>query len=453
MKITAFLFTLAAASRTDGVRGYDASTAHASSDHTTSESAADHHLNGKGAMNGGGHLNDGYDADLDGNLIHKDNIRADGQYSSHRNQTTRYPTPAPTNKHDAFDNMHDGSYNATGNTTVIDEQVDTTEKISNMPTKSPTKYPTKTQEALIGGADENKHYAAKCTATVQSASNGGGDLTTAFVKPVGWVGAGPGKDFCNIWKCVADSDNVFHSGNLTGHFTKQVRQCSIEAYASSFCSHTTCTFENNTESPNTKVIMVHSDHREEVGGYHKCGFAKHGFQGGSEDNEMAEHHTAATADGARTANRPACDCICFGLNDTASTDPFTGQPIVPTTISSVYDGLRRQDQDDFTRNLGYVNNTQYDGRDVQGHTDDTTSHGAANSFDATYNSNNFYSSHTHHSSADEQDSFSNSNHNQNSMNGRKDTDNYVSENTPHTQYNENDHDYTGNKVAHLHIDS
>merc|ERR1712072_1424688 len=125
MKITALLFTLAAASRTDGVRGYDAS------------------------------------------IIHDDNIRADGQYGSHRNQTTRYPTPAPTNEQDAFNNMHDGTYNSTGNTTAIGEQTD----VDDMPTFAPTSFPTKTEEAHIGGDDENKHYAAKCTATIQSASN------------------------------------------------------------------------------------------------------------------------------------------------------------------------------------------------------------------------------------------------------------------------------------------
>jgi hypothetical protein len=341
MKITAFLFTLAAASRTDGVRGYDASTAHADSDHTTSESVADHHLNGAGD---GGIANSATDP----NLIHTENIRPDGQYGSHRNQTTRFPTPAPTNKHDAFGNMHNSSLiNSTGDTTVIDEQTG----VSDMPTASPTKFPTKDQSDTDGKG------------TV--CSDGAG-----FSRPVGWVGAGPGDQFCNVWKCNPGK-TAFTQGNHEdnqGHFSKQVRVCSVEEHDYTFCSHTTCSFAANNFSQGKLVINVHSDHREETGGNHTCGYAKHGIANNADgaagiyQQDMGSHITSATR-GAQTATRPECDCVCYGP--------------------------KRQNATNFARVL---NNLRVMPGNEAG-TDETTNNNHA--YDTANNHNNFYSKHSH----------------------------------------------------------
>jgi len=406
MKITALLFTLAASARTDGVRGYDyAQRANNTiNDHRDADGALvdgnDHHLNGAGT-GGGGHLEDGYDADADANLIHKDNIRADGQYGSHRNQTTRYPTPAPTAKHDAFNNMHNGSLASTGNTTVIDEQVDTAEKISNMPTKQPTAFPTKDQSDADGKGTE-------CT---------DGD----FTRPVGWVGAGPGNQYCNVWKCNPGK-TTFSKGtdaDNQGHFSKQVRRCHIQDNEDSvnFCSHTTCSFAAINLTVPTNVIKVRSDHRETVGGYHKCGLAQHGMQGGHQNNSMGEHldNTDHSPDG-----RPACDCICYGMNETGN-DSY-GNPHVPANLRLT--APRRQDVAGFVRALNQT-------RVVADDHDPTINSGT---YDTAHNSNNFYSKH--------------------SNNGAYTTSTIeASLQGQATTYSENDHDYAGERVAHKHVNS
>merc|ERR1711865_1085093 len=106
-------------------------------------------------------------------------------------------------------------------------------------------------------------------------------------KPVGWVGAGPGKNYCNIWKCNPTNKGKANGKFMKGTFAAQVKQCSIEEHGRDFCSHTSCTFGGSPA-----VIQVHSDHREEVGGFHKCGFSLHAK--------------------ARGSKRPGCDCICSG---------------------------------------------------------------------------------------------------------------------------------------------
>jgi len=113
-------------------------------------------------------------------------------------------------------------------------------------------------------------------------------------KPVGWVGAGPGKNYCNIWKCNPTDGGKANRKFTKGTFKAQKKRCSIEEHGRDFCSHTSCTFSRvkTNSGKKTRVIRVHSDHREEVGGYHRCGFSKH-----------AE---------ARGKSRPACDCICHG---------------------------------------------------------------------------------------------------------------------------------------------
>jgi hypothetical protein len=153
-----------------------------------------------------------------------------------------------------------------------------------------------------------------------------------FVKPIGWVGAGKGNQFCNIWKCDQKGDGAA--------FTKQAKTCSIEEHGNSFCSHTSCTFETNTESGNVKVINVRSDHRETVGGYHKCGFARHAMQGGFQDNESGAHLDTDNKGG--NVNRPACDCICFGMDSNE----------VPAALRLT--APRRQDVSGFERTLNEI---------------------------------------------------------------------------------------------------
>jgi hypothetical protein len=218
-----------------------------------------------------------------------------------------------------------------------------------------------------------------CTSTVAWADG-------STTKPVGWVGAGPGADYCNIWKCEI-GESEFTEQDFTGTFRKQVRQCSIEEHGDSFCSHTSCTFSGSPE-----VIRVHSDHREEVGGFHKCGLSQHAL--------------------ARSADRPACDCICHGA--------------------------RRQDAAGFMRSMNEVrtaagtSNPGYGFRGVYGNHDATTDYDTPNDFDATHNSNNFYSKHSNngqyvHTNAAEA--------------ARTDT------------YNQKDQSYRGQQVAHVHIDN
>jgi hypothetical protein len=195
-----------------------------------------------------------------------------------------------------------------GNTDQIDAQGDLTE----MPTAFPTNYPTKTNFPTSG--------------------RGSNCVDGDFVKPIGWVGAGNGNQFCNIWKCDQKGDGAA--------FTKQAKTCSIEEHGSSFCSHTSCEFKTNTESGNVKVINVRSDHRETVGGYHKCGFARHAMQGGFQDNESGAHLDTDNKGG--NVNRPACDCICFGMDSNE----------VPAALRLT--APRRQDVSGFERTLNEI---------------------------------------------------------------------------------------------------
>lgn len=314
MKITAALFALAAAQH--GIEH-------------------DHHLNGAGIQ-----TND--------EVINQNNIRPDSQIGSNRNQVTRHPTPAPTSESDAFDNIQASAPPtvASGNTDQIDEQ----DALDTMPTVMPTSFPTKDQ------SDTDGKGTTCCEGT--------------FCRPVGWVGAGAGDQFCNVWKCNPNQSE-FSEGtdaNNNGHFSKQVRTCSVEEHNNyNFCSHTTCSFAANDYSGGKMVINVHSDHREETGGNHMCGYAKHSMA--NNDNgaagiyaqEMGSHITADTK-GAQSATRPSCDCVCFGA--------------------------RRQDADNFARVLNQARVMPGN----QAGTDETTNNNHA--YDTANNGNNLYSKHS-----------------------------------------------------------
>lgn len=206
------------------------------------------------------------------------------------------------------------------------------------------------------------------------------DDASGFKRPVGWVGAGPGAEFCNVWKCEDGSGGEFSEGNDTGfngpdaqaHFKRQKRKCSVEEHDYNFCSHTTCTFAVNDFSDNKKVINVHSDHREETGGNHTCGYAKAGFSNNEEgaagifDNEMGSHLNDNTEGVHRAGDGNACECVCYGA--------------------------RRQDADNFARVLNQmrvVENVTEGSEDTH---DETTNN---NDYDADNNHNNFYSKHYH----------------------------------------------------------
>merc|ERR1719456_84240 len=174
MKITALLFTLAAAANTD--------------DGSNDGIKYDHHLNTAGHAHGEapapGH--DEYDAataNADTNRIHDENIRPDGQYGSHRNQITRYPTKQPTAKSDAFDNMQndrDDPNTSRGDTDAIADQTG----VGAVPTKEPTAFPTKKNH---DGDSAGKWNTETDGQTIGSFCKDGD-----FERPVGWVGAGAG---------------------------------------------------------------------------------------------------------------------------------------------------------------------------------------------------------------------------------------------------------------------
>jgi len=355
----------------------------------TNDNVAHSHLNGAGIQ-------------TQDEVVHDLNIRPDGQKGSNFNQVTRAPSPAPSGDTDMHQAIHVDA-DETGNTDQIDEQTGP----GAIPTMEPTAFPTKDTASKDAG-DEN--FGTKC-------------CYNNICKPVGWVGAGFNEHYCNVWKCEVDKTD-FAQQNFVGTFRKQTKVCSVEEHGSSFCSHTTCTFETNADSGSRKVIMVHSDHKEEVGGMHQCGFSKH-------------------AD-ARGASRPGCDCICTGA--------------------------RRQDANDFQRQMQHISaasrtdgsdTTSYQYRGVVNGHDRTTNFDhtqTTSDFDANHNSNNFYSQHTNYNMVDTQGKFSNANAN---VAGGDGTTNGI-DTTTATQYNENDQQYQGEHnqygfhkkgVAHVHIDN
>lgn len=321
----------------------------------------DHHENGMGIQ-------------TQDEVVNEQNVRPDGQIGSNFNQVTRSPTIAPK------DQEHEDGNNQ-GDTEQIDEQDD----VISQPTVMPTSFPTK----------------------IQTTDKGSQCAFYGFKKPVGWVGSGPGKEYCNIWKCEKSTDKFTKGAPL---FKKSVRTCSVEEHGSDFCSHTTCTFETNKDSGSKKVIMVHSDHREEVGGRHQCGFSKHAA--------------------ARGAARPGCDCICSGN--------------------------RRQDANGFRRNMHEITSQysgkgiKHDARSVDMDHDETTN---GNNWDAQHNSNNFYSQHNNINRYDNPQHFANENANLDGGDGTTSGIKTHLQQFKATQQNQKDQAYFGANVAHLHIDN
>merc|ERR1740138_343583 len=105
-------------------------------------------------------------------IVNRANLNQDGKIQSHFNQITI--SPAPGTASEEFDGTHKDA-DKEGD---IDEQTSQTDRV-HQPTAQPTAFPTKDQSSAMGST---------CSF---------GD----FVKPVGWVGAGPGKYYCNVWKC------------------------------------------------------------------------------------------------------------------------------------------------------------------------------------------------------------------------------------------------------------
>jgi len=310
MKITALFVAFAAAADHTNINDRDSAL--------DTDGIAHSHLNGAGIQN-------------QNEVVHDLNIRPDGQKGSNFNQVTRAPSPMPSfdeNTHDSLDEaIHDGLHNddafEDGKTEQIKEQDDR----DAFPTKFPTQFPTKVTD------DQDGSF---CTSDV--AWNGG--ITT---RTVGWVGPGPGDQYCNIWKCEPGADALGNKdftekaeGSQTDFrgrpaFKKEKQTCSIHQYKGEVCSHTSCSFDTTEGSGTRKVVMVHSDHREEKGGEHMCGYSKH---------------------------TEGCTCICSGE--------------------------RKQDADNFARPLASAR--------VQAADHDETTDGT--DWDKVHNSNNFYSKHS-----------------------------------------------------------
>lgn len=284
---------------------------------------------------------------------------------------------------------------------------------------------------------------------------------------MGWVGNGPNQFYCNAWKCVKDAGTFIKSKglNANGNFKKQMQKCSIEHHMNpndpvdpvAFCSHTTCRFHEITDTSGTehKTIQVRADHKEENGGFHKCGVAKH---------EWAR----SMVDGVR---RPMCDCLCHG-NRRQDADNFqrTMHEISPLMgKEQKYCNPKLPLVEDFARCFSnaesgasccsqegstcYRNGANYYGqcrpspnanwsvnkaypqppsRTVEGDHDSTQD---ANTFDTDNNANNFYSQHDNVES------------NEANQAGQSRDDTTV------TQYNENDQSYEKERVSHYHEDT
>merc|ERR1712072_1362882 len=258
-------------------------------------------------------------------------------------QLTSAPTPSPSDDKVIHKELSKNSHTDDSKPDEIDEQ----NLDDAMPTKQPTAFPTKMTHNQKG---------SKCCAETEKGE---------FCKYVGWVGAGPGKDYCNVWKCEV--------GDSTFSMTK--KYCSVRDFNDkiTFCSHTTCTFVESEEAGTykvgdetitRKVIQVRSDHREEEGGHHTCGFSK----------KKKPH---------RREKRPACDCVCEGdrrqdaagfereINEFHTVGKKPKQPLVKV-------GKNKKGRNQNQNNKGH---------------DATTNLKSMKAWDEKFNTNNFYSSH------------------------------------------------------------
>merc|ERR1712072_405841 len=294
-------------------------------------------------------------------------------------QLTSAPTPSPSDDKVIHKELSKNSHTDDSKPDEIDEQ----NLDDAMPTKQPTAFPTKMTHNQKG---------SKCCAETEKGE---------FCKYVGWAGAGPGKDYCNVWKCEV--------GESTFSTTK--KYCSVPDFNDkiTFCSHTTCTFVESEEAGTykvgdetitRKVIQVRSDHREEEGGHHTCGFSK----------KKKPH---------RREKRPACDCVCEGdrrqdaagfereINEFHTVGKKPKQPLVKV-------GKNKKGRNQEAKKLK----------------DATTNLASNEAWDEKFNTNNFYSSHN------------------NAERKAKKAPNGVS------QYSEKDQSYVGGRtVAHPHYNT
>lgn len=128
------------------------------------------------------------------------------------------------------------------------EQLNEQDPLQAMPTSQPTSFPTKDTESLNHPLG---NFGTMCESSVAWA-----DGTTK--RPVGWVGAGPGADYCNVWKCEV-GQSAFTEQNFVGTFRKQKRTCSVEEHGTNYCSHTSCQFTASSSSSETKICDFESD--------------------------------------------------------------------------------------------------------------------------------------------------------------------------------------------------
>jgi hypothetical protein len=400
----------------------------------------------------------------DSAVINPDNIRPDGQVGSHRNQVTRFPTVAPTalefrksnhaagcimpfkvQKIDWVGGPSNWHYNQCANwrreginyaecprvgmEPVVKSVVTFKE---NKPFKSSSKGSklylsqssklvlTKGSNMIIGGCKYSKDSnldkkvapimptqfpttfptkaADQDVACVSSVAFHDGTYT----RKMGWAGAGPGANYCNLWRCVRDTYGLHQ-----GIFKKTSRVCGIDAksHKGQFCSHTTCEFNSNAATPyGKKVVTVKHDHKERHGGRHHCIYGK-------------DPNTGARAPSAEESfiHIDDCACLCFGA--------------------------RRQDAPGFTRQMHqlkkadnplslsddrYVEKRMVDRFDLE-----TTLQNSVE-FDAKHNKVHHYSQHSHTTSTE------------------ANPDGLSRDDTVVTQYNENDQSYDGKLVAHYH---
>jgi len=244
-------------------------------------------------------------------------------------------------------------------------------KYDSMPSNTPTQFPTKVND---------NEYGSFCTSTVAFPDG-------KYTKNVGWVGAGPGSDYCNVWKC-----EVGQTTFSDGIFKKQARVCSIDAHKhkGNYCSHIKCKYAK-TPTSSGKVLTVDHDHKEKHGGSHTCVYS-------------TNPHTNQSGKPAHLLDD--CACLCYGD--------------------------RRQDKKGFKREINDISSqfTVSDSRFVdQNH--ESTAHATTNFEQSGQNLNNFYSKHTN-------------------IDGEKNPEGLSRKDDFVSQYNENDHAYNGQLLAHYH---
>jgi hypothetical protein len=191
-----------------------------------------------------------------------------------------------------------------------------------------------------------------------------------------------------VWKC-----EVGQTTFSDGIFKKQARVCSIDAHKhkGNYCSHIKCKYAKTPTSSGKPVLTVDHDHKEKHGGSHTCVYS-------------TNPHTNQSGKPAHLLDD--CACLCYGD--------------------------RRQDKKGFKREINDISSqfTVSDSRFVdQNH--ESTAHATTNFEQSGQNLNNFYSKHTN-------------------IDGEKNPGGLSREDDFVSQYNENDHAYNGQLLAHYH---